>query len=53
MATKINYMVKVVDAKMTDLKKALEAGGIKVSSIIEMYKEEERETEASHSPGQG
>ncbi len=49
MATKINYMVKVVDAKMTDVKKALEAGGIKVSSIIEMYKEEEKETEANSS----
>ncbi|MBI5746424.1 MAG: hypothetical protein HZA13_05425 [Nitrospirae bacterium] len=49
MAIKINYMVKVVDAKMTDLKKALEAGGIKVSSVIEMYKEEEKETEANSS----
>ncbi|MEK7279282.1 MAG: hypothetical protein AAB090_01385 [Nitrospirota bacterium] len=53
MAVKINYMVKVVDAKMTDVKKALEAGGIKVSSIIETYKEEVKETEASHSPEQG
>lgn len=49
MAVKINYMVKVVDAKMTDLKKALEAGGIKVSSIIETYKEEVKETEANSS----
>lgn len=53
MATKINFMVKVVDAKITDVKKALEAGGIKVSSIIEMYKEEVKETEASQGPGQG
>lgn len=53
MTTKTNFMVKVVDAKMTDVKKALEAGGIKVSSIIEMYKEEAKETEACQSPGQG
>lgn len=46
MATKINYIVKVLDAKMVDVKKALEAGGIKVSSIIETHKEEMKEAEA-------
>lgn len=47
MSTKINYIVKVVDAKIADVKKALEAGGIKVGSIIEMHKEEMEEAEAS------
>ena len=49
MAMNINYMVKVVDAKIGDVKKALEAGGIKVNSIIEMYKEEMKEAEAGSS----
>lgn len=53
MSMKINYMVKVVDAKIGDIKKALEAGGVEVSSIIEMYKEEMKEEEANQSQGQG
>ncbi|MFQ5455463.1 MAG: hypothetical protein ACE5EA_04550 [Nitrospirota bacterium] len=43
MATKINYMIKIIDAKMGEIKKALEAGGIKVNSIIELHKEEIKE----------
>lgn len=35
-----NFIVKVVDAKMMDVQKALEAAGIKVRSIAEVYKEE-------------
>lgn len=35
-----NFMVKVEDAKLGDIQKALQAAGIKVRSIIELYKEE-------------
>ena len=35
----INYIVKVEDAKMVQIKKALEAANIKVISIIDVYKE--------------
>ncbi len=37
MAT-INYMVKVEDAKVSQIKKALETANIKVISIIDVYK---------------
>jgi hypothetical protein len=33
-------MLKVEDAKMPDIQKALKGAGIKVRSIIEVYKEE-------------
>lgn len=47
MAT-INYMVKVEDAKMAQIKKALETANIKVLSIIDVYKsgEEQAKKEA-------
>lgn len=35
-----NFMVKVQDAKLADLKKALDAAGITVRSIQEVYKED-------------
>ena len=35
----INYILKVEDAKLTDIQKALTAAGIKVRSIQEVYKE--------------
>jgi hypothetical protein len=35
----INFMLKVEDAKMADIKKALETAGIKVRSIQEIYKD--------------
>ncbi len=35
-----NFMVKVEDAKLPDVQKALKAAGIKVRSIIEIFKEE-------------
>lgn len=38
----INYMVKVKNAKLTDIQKALQQAGIEVRSIIEVHKEEER-----------
>jgi hypothetical protein len=43
--TNINFMVKVTDAKLADIQKALQAAGIKVRSIIEIYKEEEKSQE--------
>jgi hypothetical protein len=33
-------MVKVTDAKMSEVKKALEAAGIEVRSILQVHKEE-------------
>jgi len=39
----INYMLKVEDAKLTDIQKALQVAGIKVRSIQEVYKEEKKE----------
>ncbi|MBF0506611.1 MAG: hypothetical protein HQL09_07230 [Nitrospirae bacterium] len=40
MAVNNNYIVKVTDAKLTDVQKALEQAGIKVRSIVEIFKEE-------------
>ncbi|MBI3592069.1 MAG: hypothetical protein HY099_01035 [Nitrospirae bacterium] len=40
MAANNNYMVKVTDAKLTDIQKALEQAGIKVRSIVEVFREE-------------
>jgi hypothetical protein len=34
-------MVKITDAKLVDVQKALQAAGIKVKSIIEIFKEED------------
>jgi len=39
--TNSNFVLKVSDAKMTDIQKALQAAGIKVRSIIEVFREEE------------
>lgn len=43
--TNINYIVKVKDAKLTDVQKALQQAGIQVRSILEVYKEEEKTAE--------
>ncbi len=40
MATNNNYVLKVTDAKLMDVQKALEQAGIKVRSIVEVFKEE-------------
>lgn len=40
MATNSNFIVKVTDAKLIDVQKAIEQAGIKVRSIIEVFKEE-------------
>ena len=40
----INYIVKVKDAKAVDIQKTLQAAGIKVTSITEVFKEQGQET---------
>lgn len=40
MATNSNFLIKVTDAKMPEVKKALEGAGITVRSIIALHKEE-------------
>lgn len=39
----VNYMLKVQDAKAVDIQKALQAAGIKVTSITEIFKEKGQE----------
>ena len=39
MTTHSNFLVKATDAKLPDVKKALEAAGINVRSIIVLHKE--------------
>jgi len=41
-----NFMLKVEDAKLPDVQKALQQAGIKVRSIIELFKEEVSKEEA-------
>ncbi len=43
-----NFMVKVEDAKLPDIQKALKAAGIKVRSIIQVYKEEKEKKEVEN-----
>lgn len=38
--TNSNFILKVTDAKLVDIQKALKTAGINVRSIIEIYKEE-------------
>lgn len=40
-----NFIVKVEDAKLPDIQKALQQAGIKVRSIIEVFKEEVKRVE--------
>ncbi len=46
----ISYILKVKDAKLTDIQKTLEASGIKVKSIIEIHKEKPQGEESSGNP---
>lgn len=43
--TNINYIVKVKDAKLADVQKALQQAGIQIRSILELHKEEEKPAE--------
>jgi hypothetical protein len=40
-----NFVLKVEDAKLPDIQKALQQAGIKVRSIIEVFKEEGQKEE--------
>jgi hypothetical protein len=40
MATKSNFILKVQDAKLADIQKALKDANINVISILEVHKEE-------------
>jgi hypothetical protein len=40
MAVSLSYILKVVDAKPAEIRKALEQAGIKVRGLTEIYKEE-------------
>ncbi len=48
---KANFMVKVEDARLPDIQKALKAAGIKVRSIIEVYKEQDQASEQEQNNG--
>jgi hypothetical protein len=41
-----NFVLKVEDAKLPDIQKALQQAGIKVRSIIEVFKEDVKKEEA-------
>ena len=41
-----NFILKVTDAKLTDIQKALQEAGIKVRSIIEVFREEKPEEDS-------
>ena len=43
--TNRNFIVKVSDAKLADIQKALQSAGIEVRSIIEVFKEDKPEEE--------
>ena len=43
--TNSNFIVKVTDAKLGDIQKALLNAGIKVRSVIEVFKEEGKSKE--------
>ncbi|TNF48093.1 hypothetical protein EP232_02745 [bacterium] len=51
MATHNNFLVKVTDATMPQVRKALQEAGIEVRSIISMHKEEIEEEAAEEETG--
>ena len=46
MSTKHSFMLKVIDARMSDVRKVLKDAGINIVSIAEVHKEEIAEEEA-------
>lgn len=46
-----NYMVKVEDAKLPDIQKALKGAGIKVRSIVQIFKEGKEASEEQEDAG--
>ena len=53
MATHNNFLVKVTDATMPQVRKALEGAGIDVRSIISMHKEETAEDALKEEAAEG
>ncbi len=53
MTTNNNFLVKVTDAKMPQVRKALQEAGIEVRSIILMHKEEIENEAAPEAGGEG
>jgi len=53
MATKHNFMLKVIDARMSDVRKVLKNAGINVVSIVEVYKEDIPGGEEEKPTGEG
>ncbi|GBE15085.1 hypothetical protein BMS3Abin14_01139 [bacterium BMS3Abin14] len=53
MTTNNNFLVKVTDAKMPQVRKALQEAGIEVRSIILMHKEEIEDEAAPAEGGEG
>jgi hypothetical protein len=47
----VNYILKVEDAKLVDIQKALQAAGIKVRSIQEVYKDKAVEEKTEEKAG--
>ena len=47
---KSSYMLKVEDAKAVDIQKTLQAAGINVVSIIEVFKDTAEEAQKAESP---
>ena len=45
MAERVNFIVKAKGVKAKDIKRALKEHGIEVKSVIEVFREEEREEE--------
>jgi hypothetical protein len=45
LAERVNFIVKAKGVKAKDIKRALEEAGIEVKSVIEVFREEEREEE--------
>lgn len=53
MATQINYVLKVKDAKLGAIKKALSTAGIEVVSLVEVHKEDLGEPGGGEPEGAG
>ncbi|UCD71172.1 MAG: hypothetical protein JSW70_09255 [Syntrophobacterales bacterium] len=45
MAERVNFIVKAERVRAKDIRKALEEAGIEVRSVIEVFRDEEREEE--------
>jgi hypothetical protein len=48
-----NFILKVTDAKLSDIRKALQDAGIQVRSIIEVFREEITSSQEEKNHGNG